>query len=558
MHKHLIAILVLAVSGCQGIVGGSGNGGGSGGGTGSTSSGLCAPVTMPALARLTRTQYQATLRDLVGVDIDVTTFPPDDDSLGFAVGATTSALLVKRYAAAAETAAKQADLGTVVGCAASAPQKNTPQGNTIDEKCAREMIVSFGRRAFREPVKQDVADRLIKLYREAVADGQSAEDALRLVLRAMLQSPRLVYRRQRPEKQRAYSVAARLSYFLWGAPPDEALLSLAEKGGLDKGEQIAQQARVMLADKRADRAIADFFRQWLQLDRLDAISKDENTYPGFDSALAASMKRETEAFVHEVLRSGDGKLRTLLTGGYTFVDARLAAHYGIDIGADKSPSVAHRVELDASRRAGLLTHASFLAINANTDQSSPIRRGKFVRERLLCQDLPAPPDNVAATPPDPDPSLPTRQRFEEHRKDPSCKSCHQLMDPIGFGFERYDGVGRYRDTEAGKPIDDSGSLVDTVDLDGDFRGVPDLAKKLAESAQVQRCMVKQWFRYAFGRRESGFDACAIREAQKRFAAADGDLRELIVAIATLLAEADASGSDPAPSSPSSPSSNDKN
>jgi hypothetical protein len=189
-----------------------------------------------------------------------------------------------------------------------------------------------------------------------------------------------------------------------------------------------------------------------------------------------------------------------------------------------------RVSLDPKQRAGLLTQASLLAVNAKPNQSSPVHRGKFVRERLLCQPLPPPPNNVNIQPPDVDPKATTRQKFAQHSSDPYCAGCHKLMDPIGFGFESYDGIGQFRTKDHGLPVDASGELTGTRDSDGKFDGAIELAARLGDSAEVRECVATQWFRFGYGHGEEKADSCAMSQLQDAFRAADYNVKELLVAL----------------------------
>jgi hypothetical protein len=214
-----------------------------------------------------------------------------------------------------------------------------------------------------------------------------------------------------------------------------------------------------------------------------------------------------------VLWEGDGRFETLLTGSFTFVDGELAALYGVD-GVTGTDFV--RVEMDPTRRAGILTMPAVLAVESNPNQSSPVYRGQFVREQLLCQHLPSPPDGLVIVPPDPD---------------PSCASCHQLMDPIGFGLERYDAMGLWRDSEGGLPIDDRGEILGSEDADGEFVGAAELAAQLANSTQARECFATQWVRFGLDRGETEADDCTLDEVHRAFEASDGNVLETIVAIA---------------------------
>jgi hypothetical protein len=191
--------------------------------------------------------------------------------------------------------------------------------------------------------------------------------------------------------------------------------------------------------------------------------------------------------------------------------------------------VFERVTLDAAQRAGALTLGTLLTVNAHSNQTSPVHRGKLVRERFLCANIPPPPADVMIKAPEPSPTATTRQRFAEHSANPSCKGCHDLMDPIGFGFENYDGMGRYRTNENQAPVDAAGALIGT-DVDGAFNGVPQLAAKLAQSQEVAGCYATQWFRFAYGRGEGDADACSLGTLRTRLQASGGNIKELLVAL----------------------------
>jgi hypothetical protein len=310
--------------------------------------------------------------------------------------------------------------------------------------------------------------------------------------------------------------------------PDDALMRAAESGQLTTKAQVADQARRMLQDKRVAAILADFHRQWLELDKLDSLEKEAAVVPGFTSDIGPLMKTEAQTFVDAVLSSAKPDLGSLLQSPFSFMNAKLAGFYGV-----KGPTAAafERVELDPQQRAGILTLGGLLSIQAHPDQTSPVKRGLFVRRQLLCDSPPPPPPNVVVQLPKADPSLSTRERFGQHSSDPYCKACHQLMDPIGLGFESYDAAGRYRSTENGKAIDSSGQLIDTVDIDGTFVGAVDLAKRLAGSSQVSDCTVTEWFRYAYGRDEvDGQDACNTAQLRDTFAKSGQNVRELMFAL----------------------------
>jgi hypothetical protein len=256
--------------------------------------------------------------------------------------------------------------------------------------------------------------------------------------------------------------------------------------------------------------------------------KDAAAFPEYTDALRTAMRNETVDFADFVIRRGDGRLATLLSAPFTIASPQLLSVYGVN----GTPGADGTVALDPSQRAGLLTQAAFLSAHSHADQTSPVHRGLAVRKNLLCTDLPDPPMNVDNTPPEPDPRATTRQRFEQHRADPSCKGCHQLLDPIGVGFENYDAIGRYRSNENGLGIDSNGDLTGAGAASGPFTGAVELAKRLAQSQDVRRCVQKQWFRFALGRFEGEDDACSLAVLEADFAASDYDVRALLLSLVT--------------------------
>jgi Protein of unknown function (DUF1592)/Protein of unknown function (DUF1588)/Protein of unknown function (DUF1585) len=307
--------------------------------------------------------------------------------------------------------------------------------------------------------------------------------------------------------------------------PDQALFDAAAAGKLSTDADIAEQARRMLADEKAKDAVTAFFREWLEIEQLSQLPKDAATYPEYDEALKAGLVGETEAFVKSVLFEGDGKLETLLGADYSYSNQALAGVYGTAVAGFAFT----RVTLPTAERLGLLTQPSFLTVTGAPNGSNPIKRGKAIYERLLCGELPPPPPNVPAAKPASAGGT-TRQRFAEHASNACAKACHSLMDPLGFAFENYDGIGRYRTMDNGQPVDATGS----VDLDGvarPFSSAVELAQILSTSDRVRSCFAKQWFRFAVGRKEAPGDAPSLSVIQSAFAAHQFDVRELAPAIA---------------------------
>jgi hypothetical protein len=241
------------------------------------------------------------------------------------------------------------------------------------------------------------------------------------------------------------------------------------------------------------------------------------------------MRQESEAFIDDVVWNGDGTLAALFGAPYTFANAALAQYYGI---SGVSGAGFTKVALDPTQRGGVLTQGGLLSLLAKPNQTSPVHRGKFVREQILCQPLPPPPANLQITPPELSTTLTTRERFTQHAADPYCNTCHHLMDPIGLGFESFDGAGVFRATENGQAVDASGRIDDAGDATGTFDGPLALGQRLASSSDVRACVATQWFRYGYGRAETDADGCSLQAMQASFAAGGYRILDLVAALAT--------------------------
>jgi len=473
------------------------------------------------LRRLTRFEYGRTLADLVGADPSVANdLPPDEKSFGFDDQADTysvSTLHAAKYLDVAERVA-----ATLVGDAVrlSAFAGCDP---TSAAACVEPFVRGFGRRAYRRTLTQAEVDAMLAL--QAATATPTAADGLRAVVAAMLETPQFLYRTEPSAQDELFgpALATRLSYLIVASAPDALLLDAAEAGDLDTTAGLLTQADRLLASPRAGEAFAHFMTEWWELDALSGIQKDQALYRSWDPTLPAELAQETQAFIAGAWQ-GEPTLDTFLAGSFTYVDTKLAAFYGL--GATSSSGFG-RVKLDPTRAAGLLTQGSFLAVQAKANQTSPIHRGKFVRERLLCDPPEPPPATLVVSPPTVDPRLSTRERFAEHTRNPSCAGCHAKMDPIGFLFEHYDAVGRWRDVDGGKPVDSTGYL-DGTDVDGDLDGVPALARRLLQSDQVRACVATQWFRYAFGREATtAADSCTVGALAEELGRTSGNLRSVI-------------------------------
>ncbi len=488
-------------------------------------------VAFTPLRRLNQLEYQNSVFDLLGVEVDTAGFVPDSRVGTFSsnVEVAVSDLQADQYKLAAEAAAAKATakIASIVAC--------DPSGG---EACASTFIGDFGLKAFRRPLTSEEQASYRDVYRTGSVRGGFA-GGVGLVIRAMLQSPYFLYQVERtPLGQKAatalgpHEIASRLAYLLWASTPDAALLAAAASATLSTPDQLRAQAMRLLADPRGKKTLGRFQLEWLQLDGVDRLEKDSRLFPSFNDALKQAMKTEVADFFASVLERPEGSYRDLLTAPYALVTGPLLQVYG----ASSPGPAAGPTQLDfaAGERSGILTQPLFLATHAHQNQGSPVKRGVVVRQAILCQDLPPPPANVNNAPPALSPDLTTRQRFAAHSQNPSCAGCHALIDGIGFGFERYDAVGGYRAMESGQAIDQAGNLVGaTPDVEGPFEGPQGLGQKLAASELARSCFVTQWFRYAYKRQPQAGDACTASSMLAGFTSSGQNLRELVLsAVAT--------------------------
>lgn len=405
----------------------------------------------------------------------------------------------------------------------------------MESVCADDFITSFGARAFRRPLTDNERQGLQKLYTATKGEPLKApyKEAIQILLTAMLQAPQFLYHWEATEAAReraddlvkldAYELASRLSYFLWSSMPDQDLFAAASAGKLGDVEGIADQAARMLEDPRARDTVDSFFGQLLDIDRLATLEKDSGAYPLFNRNLAQAMTDEALAFVRYAVLE-ERSLAALYTSPVSFVNEGLAQLYGH---RGVTGSSLQKVELDSKQRFGLLTKAAFLAANANTYETSPILRGKLIFTRLLCQSVPPPPPDVDTTIGPPQKDQQTRERFEQHQKDPACASCHKLMDGVGFAFESYDGIGAFRTMDAGRPVQTDG-VVALPEGDVGFDDARALADVLAKNNESRRCMVRQWLRFGLGRDDEAADLGSSQRAAASFAG--GDFQDLLLSV----------------------------
>ena len=490
-------------------------------------------IGISPLRRLTRVEYDNTIRELLGLNLELAKDFSEDERAGAFPSNYFSPISegqFGQYATAAAAAATGAlgRLAQLLPCAPPASAQPAATPSAAETSCAAQFVRQFGRRAYRRPLEDAEVARYEALFRAGRTEaGGSFAGAIELVLQAMFESPHFIYLIEGPGPLTQHQLAARLSYFLWNAPPDARLSTAADAGNLRTVEALRAEARRMLTDGRAQAMIDEFHYRWLALEDLETLEKDPAVFGDFDPVRPAA-REEMRRFANFVLgEGGDGRLDTLLGGSFTFANPALARIYGAR--ATGAADSWQRVELDpAQRPGGLLTQVAFLATHGH-EGAAPIFRGIAVRENLFCSPLDLPPPGADQNVPPRRPTQTTRQRMEEHRINPSCAACHKLMDVIGYGFEGYDDIGRFRTTENNIPIDDSGELLGT-DVDGPFRGPAELSRRLVQSEQVHACLVTQWFRYALGRMESDLDSCALKAVLARFRGAQLRVPELLLAL----------------------------
>lgn len=499
--------------------------------------GVAKPET--ALRRLTNSQYNNTVRDLLGDrSLTANQFPPEDFVNGFKnqfAAQNLSPLLADAYSAAAEKLARNAFRNAsshrLISCQPSAA-------------CRAQFIQSFGLKAFRRPL--DAAE--LRRYESLFQKQPDFLAGAQLVVEVMLQSPNFLFRLEDTgnPKWRAYAAASRLSYALWDGMPDDALLAAAARGELDTPQGLEKAARRMLDDPKARQALDEFVSQWLRFDRVLTTTKERRAFPQFTPETAIAMTHEARRFVSDLVW-GDGDFTQLFTAAYGYPNGDLARIYGVEPPANDFDRVPWA---PTSERAGVLGQALFLTLTAKPDDTSPTARGLFVREQFLCQHVADPPPGVNTNLPPVTEQTPmtNRDRMAAHATDKACAGCHTLIDPIGNGFEKFDAIGQRRDRlkltfgassgESKTPRPKVATVELDLDTKGHVAGIPDsgftspkeLGAVLAASPQCQECIVKQYFRYVTGRTETPADRPALRRVFEDFRNSRFRFKELIVSL----------------------------
>jgi len=498
--------------------------------------------------RLTHSQYDHTVRDLLGDQIQpASTFPKEDFINGFKnqlEGQGISPLQAEAYGKAAERLALAAFRG-------GDQHELIPSrpGSPTDAACAEEFVRQFGLKAFRRPLGDGEARLYTSLFLQEAGRTKDLLAGAGMVIEAMLQSPHFLFRVERgasgPYAQ--YEIASRLSYFLWDTMPSDEMLEAAAKGEYSTVGQIEAAARRMLEDPRARTSMDEFLAQWMRFDRVMSATRDRRRFREFNSEVAAAMVEETRQLFNHLVWN-DQSFMEFFTANYTFVSSDLARLYGLPAPAEEFAKVKYPPDCE---RCGVLGHGSFLVLTSKPAETSPTARGLFIRNHFLAHEIPPPPAGVNTVLPavSEDSPMTNRQRLDLHLNSEACASCHRLIDPIGLGFEQYNAIGAFQPKMAlqfrGSRYDEERSRrpkIIELDLDttGYIQGIEDsefstpkeLGRLLAESNACQKCIVKQLFRYAFGREETVEDQPVIDALLEKFRDSGFRFRELIVALVT--------------------------
>jgi hypothetical protein len=422
----------------------------------------------------------------------------------------------------AESVASAIDPAALAPCAA-------PEGSA---ECLNDFVNAFATKAYGRPPTAEEVERITT----AAATGEDYATSVRLAVEVILQSPYFLYVSELGSNDAAatpgqavaltpYETASQLSLLLLGSRPDEELLEAASSGALVTPAEIRAQAERLLAQPEATEQLTRFVTGWLDMGPIADAPKNPDVFPDLTEAVIAAMQQEYDSFIRARLTSGQGTLTEFMTAQSADIPSALQPVYG----ADYDPATG----LDPAHRSGVLSLPGLLTYHSADQHSGPVERGLFVRRQLLCQTVPPPPqavrDQLAKAPIDFDDTVQTtRQKYEIHVNQDSCATCHLLFDPIGFGLEEFDGMGRFRTTENGLPVDSTGELLGT-DVDGTFEGATELSQKLEQSQMFQACMVQHFFRFSVSRPAETTDACAVDAWTNKFVAGGGKLTDLVLA-----------------------------
>jgi len=477
--------------------------------------------------RLNRVEYRNTIRDLIGFDYDTQIeFPPDDTGNGFDNNGdllSLSAVRVDQYRQAAEALAKEALQPPL-------RDKLLTCDPATGDTCLTTFVTAFGERAYRRPLGADEVASYLDLASKVRAAGANAEELLSAVVQAFLVSPHFLFRVEldpQPTSLAAHALApfelaSRLSYMVYASMPDDALSASAKSGKLSDPAELTAQLGRMLADQKG-RFAQNFAEQWLGVRTVDTLQPDAQLFPTFNPALGQSMKQEVDLFFDDFVRN-DLPLESLLTASFTYLDDRLAQHYGVaSVGATMK-----RVDLTTPQRGGLLTLGALLTATSRGNRTSPVSRGRWTLSELLCSEPPPPPADVKVPSDDVITATTARDFLAAHRQNATCATCHNMMDPVGLALENYDAVGAWRTTDHNQTIDASGSMPDGTA----FNGPKELAQIVAKDARFRPCLSGALLKYSLGRGLHDSDVPYVTELSQAASGASLGLRELLTRVVT--------------------------
>jgi hypothetical protein len=521
-----------AVGGSSG--GGTGAAGGASGGmatAGAPPTVCTAAVPSAPLRRLTRFEYNNTVRDLTKTtESPADNFPAEDAGSGFGTDAKTqwiSDILAEKYIVTARKLAAALTLPDRI--AELSPCASAP--DLVNEAvCARTVLDAFVPLAYRRPLQTGEAEDLVQLFQTVRSAGHSFPSSLAAALEAVLQAPEFLYR---PElgvavdgradvlRPTGYEMATRLSYLFLGSMPDPPLRLAAANGELATAQGVKTQAIRLLGHDRAPQMVRFFFDNLLPIAGLGSLTREK--HPAYTQDIGRLMREETQTFLaNEVFN--DGTWASALSAPYTYLNQDLAAFYGIP--GVTGPAF-RKVTLDGVQRGGLLTQAGITAGPIHSNDNNPVVRGAFVLKKLLCIPIASPPDSLGPiVPPDPALGGTARDRFAEHSNKDACRGCHRVLDPLGFALENFNAIGQWQDHENNLPIN---VLVESPQL-GVFNGAIEMGKKLAESPEAHGCFATNWANFAYARGSDEQDACTMTKMKEQFRASGYNIKELLLAL----------------------------
>lgn len=486
-------------------------------------------VGVSAPRRMVAVQYENTVADVLGVspeDWETDILPPSESGAGpFELPLSETELTQELYELAAAAVAEAVDPASLLPCDPTTPDPDA---------CAEEAVTSLGLRLWRRPLSPAEVESLLQVY-----EGTDLVEGTRMLVEVLLASPNMRTLQETGTPWAgdpgvlvldAWSLATRMSFFLWNSAPDQALLAQAESGALLDPAVRYDEVERMLADPRAERMLGQLYRDWLDVElRLDA--KDPAVFPEYDPELIAAMEHEVGLFTSDVVLGGDPRLHTLLNAPFTYVDARLLELYGSDVvdpPGPPAPGEFVRVDLDPARRGGVTTLTGVMTQHSFYRDMPWTARGLLVREELLCQDVPPPPPDVEIPPPPPTPPEGRYETWQAAVGDPACAACHVIFDPLNFAFDEYDPLGRFQTDIAGEPVQTAGDLLDLNDgTTVSFSGRAELTQILPTLPATTECAVRQHLRFALRRDLAEADQCAVEQLAEQVEATDGNLRVLM-------------------------------